>query len=324
MTRLISLLGPNSETTTKPGGSNLYSTLRSMNRVCSDLNVAEALVFLDFDKNPKFEIGVQAKKKPITLVRQEPKVIRPQNYRADYLHQVDQIIDVGRPPTASTNRINWPQDWNLEHLSRSIEFEHQRSNRVAVINANKLSFVRGELYSLRRKASQVSPEIDVWGAGWDLTNTSKAFIAKAELQIPIRHGFGISPTAIAGWFGKPRSYMGISESKLQTLSGYNYSLVIENSLEFLTEKLFDSLFSGTLPIYVGPKLSEFEIPGFVAVTAEPDLGSVLEAIDAAKQVDLTKWRNQVLNWLNSQVVKRSWSSEFVMQDLVQKIDAVNS
>jgi Glycosyltransferase family 10 (fucosyltransferase) C-term len=49
------------------------------------------------------------------------------------------------------------------------------------------------------------------------------------------------------------AYRGYAESKYQTLSHYRYNLAIENSIEdwYISEKIFDALLCGCMPIYYG-------------------------------------------------------------------------
>jgi hypothetical protein len=230
------------------------------------------------------------------------------------------VIDVGRSPLVSNSRMNWPQRWTLEHLESPKIAGSERIDRFVIINANKMSFVEGELYSLRRLAAQKSSDIDVWGFDWDMPWFRRATKAFEELLIPLKHGFGIKPAAIKGWFKKPLSFKGTSKDKLSTLATYKYSLVIENSSEYMSEKLFDSLFSGTLPIYVGPNPVDFGMPEFVAIHSSPDLESVMKAIDQARTIDLDAWRASVLTWLKSDGVEQAWSGPFITQRIIDKID----
>ena len=50
-----------------------------------------------------------------------------------------------------------------------------------------------------------------------------------------------------------QAYRGYAASKYQTLSQYRYNLAIENSLEdwYISEKIFDALMCGCMPIYYG-------------------------------------------------------------------------
>jgi hypothetical protein len=320
LTNKIFLLGPNSGKTTKPDEESFAGFVESLGRNTPEGSKPGAYVFLDFDNDPSESLPNTDGRAPAVLVRQEPSVVRPQNFRPDYLKHMSMVIDVGRSPLVSDSRINWPQRWTLEHLESLKIAGPERIDRFVIINANKMSFVEGELYSLRRLAAQRSSEIDVWGFDWDMPWFRRATKAFEELLIPLKHGFGIKPSAIKGWFKKPLSFKGTSKDKLSTLATYKYSLVIENSSEYMSEKLFDSLFAGTLPIYVGPNPVDFGMPEFVAIHSSPDLESVMKAIDQARTIDLDAWRASVLTWLKSDGVEHAWSGPFITQRIIDKID----
>jgi hypothetical protein len=318
--KTIMPLGPNSGTTSKPDEESFAGFVESLGRSTAEGSSPGVYVFIDFDNDPAEKLPKVEGRPPAILVRQEPSVVRPQNFRPDYLKHMGLVIDVGRSPFASKSRINWPQRWKLEYLELSTLADNERIDRFAIINANKMSFVEGELYSLRRLAAQKSADIDVWGFDWDTPWFKRATKAFEELLIPLKHGFGIKLAAIKGWFKSPLSFKGTSEDKLSTLASYEYALVIENSIEYMSEKLFDSLFAGTFPIYVGPNPVDFGMPEFVAIHSSPDVESVMNAIVQARTIDLDAWRAAVLTWLKSDGVEHGWSGPFITQRIIDKID----
>ena len=313
-------VGPHSGTVTDSAEESIAGFVGSIGRHAPEGSQPGAYVFCDFDNDPSEKLPKVEGRPPAVLVRLEPEVIRPQNFRADYLKHMSMVIDVGRSPFASKSRINWPQRWTLEHLESPRIASRDRIERFAIINANKMSFVKGELYTLRRIAAQKSSDIDVWGFDWDMPWFRRATKALEELLIPLKHGFGIKPAAINGWFSSPLSFKGASEDKLSTLASYKYALVIENSIEYMSEKLFDSLFAGTFPIYVGPNPVDFGMPEFLAIHASPDINSIMKAIEQARTIDLESWRTSVLAWLKSDGVEHAWSWPFVVQQIIDRID----
>ena len=313
-------MGPHSGTITDSAEESIAGFVRHIGRHARIGSEPGAYVFFDFDNDPSEKLPKVEGRAPAVLVRLEPDVIRQQNFRADYLKNMSMVIDVGRSPFASKSRINWPQRWTLEHLVSPKIASSERIDRFAIINANKMSFVKGELYTLRRIAAQKFSDIDVWGFDWDMPWFRRATKAFEELLIPLQHGFGIKPAAINGWFRSPLSFKGTSEDKLSTLASYKYSLVIENSVGYMSEKLFDSLFAGTFPIYVGPNPVDFGMPEFVAIHASPDIDSIMKAIEQARKVDLDVWRASVLDWLKSEGVEQAWSWPFVVQQIIDRID----
>ena len=318
--KTIMPLGPHSGTITDSAEESIAGFLRYIGRHAPEGSEPGAYIFFDFDNDPSEKLPKVEGRAPAVLVRLEPDVIRPQNYRTDYLKHMSMVIDVGRSPFASKSRINWPQRWTLEHLVSSKIASSERIDRFAIINANKMSFAKGELYTLRRIAAQKSSDIDVWGVDWDMPWFRRATKAFEELLIPLGHSFGIKLAAMHGWFRSPLSFKGASEDKLSTLASYKYALVIENSIEYMSEKLLDSLFAGTFPIYVGPNPVDFGIPEFVAIHTKPDINSIMKAIEQARKVDLDLWRASVLDWLKSDGVEQAWSWPFVVQQIIDRID----
>jgi hypothetical protein len=71
---------------------------------------------------------------------------------------------------------------------------------------------------------------------------------------------------------------GPAEDKLKALSHYKVSLVIENSAEFVSEKLSESIRAGTVPFYIGPPVEIFGTPKELVATAEPNIIGIQAAL----------------------------------------------
>lgn len=315
------MYGPNARTaTSEVNPSSLEGYLSKVGRIASDADLVYTALFADFDDDSRKLMNSLPKGVSQVLVRNEPRVVRPQNHRPSLLSRMDLIVDVGRPPASGVLRVNWPQTWDITRVGGLLDSKLKRLDAVVMINANKISFVKGELYSLRRQLACNSSRIHTWGHAWDISTKEKAIKALKELVIAVRNLETISYSALNGWFSSPKKFQGVSQNKLSTLAEYDYAIVVENSLEFMTEKLFDSLFAGTLPIYVGPPLASFGIPNFVAVEAEANLDSVLAAIETASKVDLFAWRKKLVKWLESERVEHEWASEYVLAKIISLIE----
>jgi hypothetical protein len=256
---------------------------------------------------------LRAKKINRTLIRYEPSVVMPQTHSIIFTKLFGQVLDIGRPLRGHVLSVKWPQTWG--QMSRVGEI--QRSSRVVVINANKLSLIRGELYSLRRKCMQSIESLDFYGHDWDIPMALKVkkligelVICMAALRFPTISGS-------AHWFTKSKNYLGATPSKRQTLEKYRVSLVIENSSEFLTEKLFDCFFAGAIPVYVGPQLDDYEIPAYVAIQAEPTLEGINKGISMALALDYESWSQATRRWLQDAAVVNEWSASAVFQEIAR-------
>ena len=88
---------------------------------------------------------------------------------------------------------------------------------------------------------------DLFGYGWDKRHFNG--ILRPFNRIPFARNF---------LYRSNPSYQGITKSKVNTFSKYKYSLCFENCIKkgYITEKIFDSMFAGCIPIYLGcPNIS---------------------------------------------------------------------
>jgi hypothetical protein len=107
-------------------------------------------------------------------------------------------------------------------------------------------------------------------------------------------------------FLKPLNYLGSVEDKIQAMEEYQVALVIENSQEYITEKLFDAFFAGCIPVYVGPDLEKFDIPRHLYVRADPNPRSVTNALSEAFALDRGPWLESLDEFLARPEVRRKW------------------
>jgi hypothetical protein len=98
-------------------------------------------------------------------------------------------------------------------------------------------------------------------------------------------------------------------------------LIVENSLDALTEKLFDSFFNCTIPVYVGPDLSSWKIPQKLAIQVNPSIEDVQRGINYAMTIDYEKWKYELINWLEEDETRNYWASESVFKRLFKVIDS---
>ena len=87
----------------------------------------------------------------------------------------------------------------------------------------------------------------------------------------------------APWFGKGRGDMEI-EFKEEGLSDYMFSVAIENSNQYFSEKLLDCFLTGTIPIYYGtPSIGKwFNLDGMIILEDEFDIESLTEEMYYSK------------------------------------------
>lgn len=148
-----------------------------------------------------------------------------------------------------------------------------RSDRgfLVMINANKRPrLTLNELYSERLRAVEFFgrfSEIDLYGVGWDGPTMqvgetwvpSAAQRARLELRRLLDSMIGTRDPLLTA---ARRAYRGPSSSKAKTLGAYTFAICFENMIleGWITEKIFDCFFSGTVPVYLGAPDIEDWIP----------------------------------------------------------------
>lgn len=142
----------------------------------------------------------------------------------------------------------WPQPYG-DVLSEFWYQDHRQNKLVAIAGNHNPGRRKPELYSERIKAIAALSEcngIDLFGRGWERWWSRQSF-----------------------WWPYWRfrraimsSYQGPCSSKWEVLSKYRFSLCFENMpmTGYVTEKIFDCLYAGTVPVYWGAPDIENLIP----------------------------------------------------------------
>ena len=319
--KLIFLTGVNSNLNGKapaPNSFGAYIQKRGLLSSSADSEVSKfvCIDYLTLALGRISKLGLSSE--DCTLVRMEPSVVLPANFTRSRKKQFKQIITVGGLRAAHVSPVNWPLLWpsssELEKL-----LANRRSERIVLINGNKMSFVQGELYSLRRKAIKALEALDLYGTEWDSSVMSRTIIALKSLthtlislKLPRWSGMKL-------WFQSYPQSQGEVDDKLATMSSYKYALVIENSAEYMSEKLFDAFFAGCIPIYVGPKVDDYGIPKNLVVQAQPNLKSIKQALETAKEMNFEHFQQDLRKFLSDEKTIEKWSHENVYARMLEII-----
>ena len=183
-----------------------------------------------------------------------------------------------------------------------------RLETSVLINGNKLSMVKGELYTLRRQLIFGLDNLNVYGSGWTAPHGKRILVAVKQGIIALA-SLGKMTFGARRLFVIPESYCGQAADKNQTLGKYRIALAIENSQEILTEKLLDAWMAGCIPIYVGPTLGDFRIPDGLAIECGASVEEVREGIRQALNLDHEAFLSKLKDWLFNESTVSQWSWE---------------
>ncbi|MDO8515768.1 MAG: glycosyltransferase family 10 [bacterium] len=126
-------------------------------------------------------------------------------------------------------------------------FNDPKEKFLVLMNANKIqhSFSNRELFSERLRAIKYFsqfPDFDLFGPGWDKPPKNPLFWHYKKYAL--------------------RSWRGMVENKMKTVSQYKFMICYENSAYpgYVSEKIFDCMAAGVVPVYLGAPDIETIVP----------------------------------------------------------------
>ncbi len=235
-----------------------YDCILSTNDI-NNIEESDAVIYFDM---PKF-LPKTNKIDHSYLVLTECELIRPDNYDREYHKSFDKIF-------------TWQDDLvdnkkyfklNFSHLfPLSINKKLSKKDKLCILIAgNKTSPIESdiELYSKRIEAIRWfetnHPEsFDLYGVGWERRRFEGPRVLRALNRVPFLSEIYATLTGHTY-----PSYQGRVHNKKEVMEKYKFSICYENARNipgYITEKIFDSFFSGCIPIYWGANNISDHVP----------------------------------------------------------------
>ena len=214
--------------------------------------------------------------------------------------------------------------FNLSYDIKSrLNQEFKKDKFCVIICRKKFSKWDDELYSLRFKLikwfEKNEPEkLDLYGYGWDR-------IVFKTYPLTFLNRFIFLNRLIYSLFYLPINiYKGEIKNKHETLKRYKFSFCYENIQNidgYITEKIFDCFFSGTIPIYLGANNIEKFIPPDCFIDARKFNGptDLLNYISSMHSDLYLKYRKSIKSFLHSDKVKlfeAGYNAEIVVNSIL--------
>jgi hypothetical protein len=257
------------------------------------------------------------------LILWEPKQVSPKLYKKSHLAKYDHVHTPSKSWIEADNfhLFNWPQGLVDAELESEKNW-YRRKNKSILISGNKYSVMKGELYSLRRAIISKSYQkniLDFAGIGWKQSKLRNILsIFKSLIKSKFIH---ISPNSLR--YSNPDliNYLGPITDKFSTQSKYKISLVVENSADYISEKIFDALASQNIVVYVGAEISKFSLNQKMVVQVEENAELVCEILTSlltlAPNVQYKKMCEQQMEY---QKIKANWDNKNVLIKLAKSIN----
>lgn len=181
--------------------------------------------------------------------------------------------------------------------------------RSSYLAGNKQSATTDSLYGLRRELMEEIYRrrypILVGGRSWNQPRVISGLKSlRSGLQAVANAPELLDPREMLRSSGPALRKRAMSNNsvkdKYDFLKSAPTSIVIENSNTYTSEKLFDALFAGTVPIYVGGDLQEAGIPPEVAIVVEPTIRGILKGVFETSDPTLVRVRQAGQEWISSE------------------------
>ena len=259
----------------------------------------------------------------------EPRVTSPTMYRSGALGRYGLRFAASPVWARALDAIPFPWPQDLDAVGPLKISQSAPPFVASLINADKRSAVGGSLYGLRREVIAAFDGADVplavFGPGWDapvavrlrqgVRATAKALHARVKPHLR---------EALARPGIRPSHAQGAVAEKSEAFAVAPVSIIIENSADYVSEKLVDAIVAGVVPVYVGPSLSAFGLPEELAVPSPPTADGVLDTVRSMSAQRADEVRLAGRAWISSDSAK-DHEIRAVLRTLGQSIaDRLNS
>lgn len=301
---------------------HLIESLEGLGHSIVEFDNPRADVFVSFNHHGKalsiIKENIEINRR--ILIIQEPLVVQPANYSKRIQSKYGSIISM--TPEAGNERLPWPQaNWPEFNL----DFTKRADGSIILVNANKSSFLPGSSYGLRRKVINAFVRegipFDLAGSGWDRKGFSQFKQNLIGIAYAIINGYvpRISEFSFPTKNNKFLNKHGIVQSKYDLMAQKEFAVVIENSQTYISEKLFDAVIAGCIPLFCGPDLADFGIPHGVAVELPNRPQAFVEAYKTLTQSEKDLIRRRGQEWLSSPQTIQTWSQNPALERLASEI-----
>jgi hypothetical protein len=193
---------------------------------------------------------------------------------------------------------------------------------LTMVNANKVSPVRKENYSLRRiYAKKVDKQfLTVFGDLWGSSTFPKVLHRFSVLTFSIRNFFFPNLLHIYGnlhW--KYPTSNGVVIDKQEILQSSKFSIVIENDNSYVSEKLIDSLINGSIPIYLGPQLPFSIIPKDVYIPLPQSPKELILMLQNLQDSELEYYLENIHAFIQSENFISRWERKIVFRQIALEL-----
>ncbi len=304
--------------------------------------------FVSVNHNPKKYaefIRSGGKAKNAVLLILEPKAVYPIQYSERVQNGYSLIIAPGNlEKTAITDDfIPWPYEIDpnpASHSEKSINLVDQirdsidqnifsyanwsqRRHFLTMINANKVSPIRKENYSLRRKFAHElgSNDLSVFGDLWQSSLRAKLMHRATVAAFNLKNGLIPNFFHLYGQFHwRYKNARGPIHDKGEVLRDSKFSLVIENDDNYVSEKIFDALVQGSIPIYQGLQGLRMLVGSEVYLDLPQNPKDLAVQLHSLTEPEIMMYLDNIKHFVSSKDFLEVWEKKAVYARIAETIN----
>lgn len=281
-----------------------------------DINTIKNSEIVLYNEMPKI-LPERSDIKKSYLIIFESELIKPENWDTEkhsYFNKIftwnDEYVD-----NKKYFKVNFshkiPRNFRIDTL--------KRPGFCTLIACNKSNKHRNELYSERIKAVQwfeknQPNDFEFYGINW---NKFKKPFERLNRYKLLQELFTI----------RFDSYKGVVISKFETMSKYKFAICYENAKGipgYITEKIFDCFFAGTIPVYWGaPNVSDF-IPEncFIDIRKYKNYDELYNYMKNMSEKEYTNYIRSIEEYVNSDKIypfSAECFAEVILKNISQEV-----
>jgi hypothetical protein len=326
----------------------LFNNLRMNHfQVNSNFN-SEYLLMLDHNarKYRKF-INSGGNSKKAILIRLEPKSVNPAQYRKSMKRKYGLIISPGSVFDFENSKefIGWPYKYHLDpskpstgdpllseqlkKLSNSnfCDIEEWQSRKISIllIASNKVGRTHNSNYGIRRSiVKSIPPDIlQTYGPMWNSRLWPRLKYRIGVILDSIKIGSVPNFYSIAeGLLSNFPQTHGVVADKHALIRQAKFNLIIENENTYCSEKIFDSLINGSIPIYLGPPLNKVGLPEDLGIQIKSNSSNVSRQIQETlllSQSVIERYLDSISKFVFSEPFQQNWIETSVWNRVSRQI-----
>ncbi len=294
--------------------SLFIDALTASNFQIVNLNDSSATCYISIDYDKKSFQTVLSNPNIVKkiLIAVEPPSVNPLQFQKHIYSMFDTICAVKTFVHMFPNAEPWLPGFVYNNYIKVSEVisENTEMYVFGMLSSNKYSFLKTSLYMKRKEIvkelSRYNHNVLIAGADWNRSKTWKLFKIIKTLMLEMKFISDLNLKYFINFpllIQKRYTYFGKATTPYSFYSKIHFVICVESDFLDFSEKLFEVIESGALPLYIGPEIENFGIPSEAFIRMPEDAKKFAEIADLIsknkifyKRTPRVKENTWLINW----------------------------